>query len=369
MKYIIKEFDMKRVFNFNAGPAIMPLPVLEQASKELIEFNNSGMSLMEVSHRTPLYETVHNETIKLIRSAYNVPENFDILLLQGGASSQFFMVPMNLVHGDEICDYIVTGTWSEKALKEAKIQGKKTNVAVNTKDSNFNNIPAEYKFISGSKYVYLASNETIQGVQFKRFPETGGIPLIIDASSDIFSYPVDWKNIGILFAGAQKNVGPAGVTIVIIRKDLYEREKDNIPTMLRYSTHGKENSLYNTPPSFSVYMAGLTLKWLNKNGGVAGIKAINEKKANLIYDVVDSSGGFYKGHTVKDSRSMMNVTFTMKNEEIEKKFIKEAEANDMVGLKGHRSVGGLRASIYNAMPVEGCKALSGLMKDFMKKNG
>lgn len=360
---------MKRAYNFSAGPAILPLWALEEASKEIVNFKNSGMSLMEVSHRTPLYEDVHNEAISLIRELYKVPSNFDILFLQGGASSQFFMVPMNLVHSDEVADYVVTGAWSEKALKEAKILGKKTNVVATSKDANFNYIPSDLKFTSDAKYVHITSNETIHGVQFKKYPETNGIPLIVDSSSDIFSYNIDWKNIGMIYAGAQKNAGPAGATIVIIRKDLYEREKDNIPTMLRYSTHGKENSLYNTPPVFSIYMIGLNLKWLKSQGGVEGIQKLNEKKAKLIYDVIDNSNGYYKAHPVKDCRSLMNIPFTMKSEDLEKKFVKESETLDMVGLKGHRSVGGLRASIYNAMPEDGCVALADFMKDFMKKNG
>jgi phosphoserine aminotransferase len=360
---------MERVFNFSAGPAIMPLSALQEASKELVNFKNSGMSLMEVSHRTPLYEDIHNETLALIRELYKVPENFDILLMHGGASSQFFMVPMNLVHGDEIADYVITGAWSEKAIKEAKIQGKKVNIAATEKDSNFNKIPEKFNFTSNAKYVHITSNETIHGVQFKKLPDTKGVPLIIDSSSDVFSYPVDWKNIGMIYAGAQKNAGPAGVTIVIIRKDLYSREKENIPSMLRYSIHAKENSLYNTPSTFIIYMVCLNLRWLKGMGGVEGIQKINEKKAKMIYDAIDSSSGFYKGHAKPDSRSLMNITFTMSSEDIEKKLIKEAEKNGMLGLKGHRSVGGLRASIYNAMPAEGCQTLANFMKDFIKSNG
>ncbi|OHD14570.1 MAG: phosphoserine transaminase [Spirochaetes bacterium GWD1_27_9] len=360
---------MKRAFNFSAGPAILPVYALEEAQKEIVNFKNSGMSLMEVSHRTPLYEDVHNETISLIRELYKVPDNFDILFLQGGASSQFFMIPMNLVHNDEIADYIITGAWSEKAIKEAKILGKKTNVVATSKDKNFNYIPSELKFTPSAKYVHMTSNETIHGVQFKKLPETNGVPLIIDASSDIFSYHIDWKNIGAIYAGAQKNAGPAGATIVIMRKDLYEREKETIPTMLRYSTHAKENSLYNTPPVFTIYMIGLNLKWLKSLGGIDAMNAINEKKAKYIYDAIDESNGFYKGHAEKNCRSLMNIPFIMKSEDLEKKFIKESETLNMIGLKGHRSVGGLRASVYNAMPEEGCLALANFMKDFMKKNG
>ena len=359
---------MNRAFNFSAGPAILPVWALEEASKEIVNFKNSGMSLMEVSHRTPLYEDVHNETISLIRELYKVPDNFDILFLQGGASSQFYMVPMNLLHGEDVADYVISGAWSEKAIKEAKILGKKVNIEEVGKDTNFNYIPDRLALTPNAKYIHITSNETIHGVQYKRLPETNGVPLIIDASSDIFSYPIDWKNIGLIYAGAQKNAGPAGATIVIIRKDLYDREKDTIPTMLRYSTHGKENSLYNTPPVFSIYMIGLNLKWLKSKGGVEGIQKINEQKAKLIYDVIDESNGYYKAHPQKEFRSLMNIPFVMKSEDLEKKFTKESETQNMVGLKGHRSVGGLRASIYNAMPEEGCKALAQFMKEFMKKN-
>lgn len=359
---------MKRVFNFSAGPAILPLEILEKASKEIVNFRDSGMSLMEVSHRTPLYEDVHNEAIALIKEVYSVPDTFDILFLQGGASSQFFMVPMNISVPGKSAGYAITGTWGEKALKEAKIQKKDVVTLCNTKESNFNNIPKNIEIKGDLSYVHITSNETIQGVQFKKYPETAGIPLIVDASSDVFSYKIDWKNIGMLYAGAQKNAGPAGVTIVIIRKDLYERENDSIPTMLRYSTHAKENSLYNTPPVWSIYMVMLNMKWLKNLGGIDAIAKINEKKANLIYKVIDESAGFYIGHAEKSVRSFMNVTFVLKNKDLDAKFIKESEELGMLGLKGHRSVGGMRASIYNAMPVEGCEKLAEFMKNFASKN-
>ncbi len=359
---------MKRVFNFNAGPATLPLAALEEASANLVNFNNSGMSLLEVSHRTPIYEDVHFGTISSIKEILSVPDDYEILFLQGGAHTQFSMVPMNLLGDNESADYIVTGSWSEKAVKEISVIGKKANVIADTKATKYNSIPSTLNISKDAKYLYLVSNETIQGVQFKKFPETNGVPLIVDASSDICSYPIDWKNIGIIYAGAQKNMGPAGVTIVIVRKDLI-KDQPNVPTMLRYSTHAKENSLYNTPPVFSIYMVGLTMKWLKNLGGLKKIDEINKRKAAYIYDVIDSSSGFYKGHAEKDCRSLMNVTFTLATEELEKKLIKETEANNMVGLKGHRSVGGLRASIYNAMPEEGCKYLADFMKDFAKKNG
>lgn len=346
----------------------MPEEVLKEAAKELVDYKGTGMSIMEVSHRSKMYEEVHNNAIISIKEVFKVPENFDVLFVQGGASTQFAMVPMNLVHGDEIADYIITGSWSEKALKEIKIQGKKVNVVFNGKDSKFNNIPKEFKFTPNAKYVYMASNETIQGVQFKNFPETNGVPIVIDASSDIFSYYIDWKNVGLIYAGAQKNAGPAGVTIVIIRKNLYDREKENIPSMLRYSVHGKENSLYNTPPTLGVYMIGLTMKWIKNMGGIKAINERNEKKAKLIYDAIDNSSGYYKGHAAKDCRSLMNVTFNLKTPELEEKMAKEGEKQGLIGIKGHRSVGGIRASIYNAMGIEGSEALVKFMNEFMKNN-
>jgi phosphoserine aminotransferase len=359
---------MDRVFNFNPGPATLPVEILKEAASELVNFKGTGMSIMEHSHRGKDYEAVHNETIADIRSLFGVPENFDILFLQGGASSQFFMVPMNLLGDNDTADYILTGAWSEKALKEAEILGKKVNVIATAKGTNFDRIPAEFKFTNGAKYVHITTNNTIFGTQWKSLPDTKGIPLVIDASSDVFSYPIDWKNVGILYAGAQKNAGPAGVTITIIRKDLVKTANAKIPTMLQYSTHSTDNSLYNTPPTFVIYMIGLNMKWLKSKGGIKEMQKINEEKAKYIYDAIDNSNGFYKGHAQKDSRSLMNITFTLKNPENDEKFVKEASAKGLKGLKGHRSVGGMRASVYNAMPVEGCKTLAEFMADFAKHN-
>lgn len=359
---------MARVFNFNAGPATIPLQALEEAAKELVDFKGTGMSIMEATHRGKDYEAVHNETIELIKSIYGVPENYHILFLQGGASSQFFMVPMNLIGPNESADYINTGEWSEKAIKEAKILGKNINIIASSKETKFDRIPTEFKISKGAVYVHMTSNNTIYGTQYKSFPETNGVPLVIDASSDVFSYPIDWKNIGMIYAGAQKNAGPAGVTIVIIRKDLCVDKNEKIPTILKYTTHADNNSLYNTPPTFIIYMINLTLKWLKQAGGVQKINEINKKKAGLIYDAIDSSNGYYKGHAQKDSRSLMNITFNLKTPELEEKFVKETKNAGFAGLKGHRSVGGIRASIYNAMPVEGCEKLAQFMAEFKKNN-
>ncbi len=361
---------MGRIFNFSAGPAVLPLEILEEAAKEMVDYQGLGLSIMEMSHRSKPYEKIHNEAIASIKQLLNVPDNFDILFLQGGASSQFFMVPMNIAIEGKPCNYITTGVWSEKALKEAKILGKNVVEIATSASTNHNRIPldSEFKVDKDASYVHITTNNTIFGTQFKKLPETNGVPLVIDASSDILSWKVDWKNVGIIYAGAQKNAGPAGVVLVIIRKDLYEREKGPIPTVLKYSTHAKENSLYNTAPTFPIYMVGLNAKWLIKQGGVDGIMKMNEKKAGLIYDVIDSSNDFYKGHAEKSCRSLMNITFVLKDDSLNDSFNKEAEALGLSGLKGHRSVGGFRASVYNAMPIEGCKKLADFMKDFMKKN-
>ena len=359
---------MKRVYNFYAGPATLPLPILEKAASELTDFNNTGMSLMELSHRSKPYDAVHTEAISNIRELYKVPDNYKIIFMQGGASTQFFMAPMNLIGEGESADYILTGSWSQKALKEADILGKKTNVIATSKDTNFDRIPKEFSVTKDASYVHITTNNTIFGTQFQSLPETSGVPLVIDASSDIFSYEIDWKNVGILYAGAQKNAGPSGIAIVIIREDLIVDKNANIPTMLRYSTHVENNSLFNTPPTFSIYLINLNLQWLKSTGGISAMAKINKDKAQLIYDVIDESNGFYKGHAQKDSRSLMNITFNLTTPELEEKFVKEATAQDFIGLKGHRSVGGIRASVYNAMPAEGCEKLATFMKDFIKNN-
>lgn len=361
---------MERVFNFNPGPSTLPVEALEEAAKELVNFKGSGMSIIEHSHRGKEYEAVHNEAIALIKELYKVPENYDVLFLQGGASLQFAMIPMCLLRDDKKALYINTGTWSTKAIKEAKILGKKYEVIATSEATNFDRIPEvkEIKNTGDIDYVYMTSNNTIFGTEYFNYPETNGIPLIIDASSDVFSHPINWKNIGMIFAGAQKNAGPSGTAIVIIRKDLYEREAANVPTMLKYSTHAKENSLYNTPPTFSIYIIGLVMKWLKNLGGVEKMYSINKEKAGYVYDTIDSSNGFYKGHAQKDSRSLMNITFTLANNELDAKFIEESKKLGLHGLKGHRSVGGMRASTYNAMPVEGCKKLAEFMKKFAAEN-
>ena len=359
----------QRAYNFNAGPSALPLEVLERAQAELVNFQNSGMSVMELSHRSKTYEDVHNGAIERLRKLYNIPENYEVLLLQGGASLQFTMIPMNFLKEGQKASYVLTGAWSEKALKEVKFFGEAV-TAASTKDNNYKNIPAlsDIQFNEDDAYLHITSNNTIFGTQWKEFPETGNVPLIADMSSDILSKPVDVSKFGMIYAGAQKNLGPSGVTVVIVRKDLLENANTNIPTMLKYTTHSENNSLYNTCPTFGIYMLGEVLKWVEEQGGVEAIEKRNEEKAKLIYDVIDNSNGFYVGHATPESRSLMNITFVLADKELEKKFLAEAKDAGFVGLNGHRSVGGCRASAYNAVPVETCQALADFMVEFQKNN-
>jgi phosphoserine aminotransferase len=359
---------MKRVFNFGAGPAVIPLEVLQEAQKDLLDFNGEGLSIMEASHRSKMYEDVHNGAIELMRELYKIPEDYEVLFLQGGASMQFAMIPLNLSLGGKV-QYADTGSWSSKAIKEVKIQALDIEIVASSKDTAYDRIPKNIEFDDTADYAYITSNNTIYGTQYKEFPSTKA-PLVVDASSDIFSYPVDWSKVDVMFAGAQKNAGPSGVTIVIIKKELLDRVKDSVPTMLRYKTHAEKNSLYNTPPTFGIYMLSLIMKWIKKQGGIKAIAKINEEKAALLYDAIDGSEGFYVGHAQKDSRSLMNVSFNIKDKDaaLEAELVKEAAQNGMIGLKGHRSIGGLRASIYNAMSIEGVKALVELMEKFAAKN-
>lgn len=359
----------QRAYNFNAGPSALPLEVLERAQQELVNFQNSGMSIMEMSHRGAIFEGVHNEAIARLKKLYAIPENYEVLFLQGGASLQFTMIPMNFLQEGQKASYILTGSWSEKAIKEAKLFGTPVEAA-STKENKYKNIPAlsDINIDAEAAYVHLTSNNTIYGTQWKEFPETGDIPLIADMSSDILSKPVDVSKFGIIYAGAQKNLGPSGVTVVIIRKDLIEKANTNIPTMLKYSTHSDNNSLYNTPPTFGIYMLGEVLKWVEEKGGLEAIAAHNEAKAKVIYDVIDNSNGFYNGHATPESRSLMNITFTLADADLEKKFLAEAKDAGFVGLNGHRSVGGCRASAYNAVPMETCQALADFMVEFQKNN-
>nr|WP_106780974.1 3-phosphoserine/phosphohydroxythreonine transaminase [Lysinibacillus timonensis] len=359
----------KRAYNFNAGPSALPLEVLEKAQRELVDYNSSGMSIMEMSHRSKDYDAVHNEAIARLKKLFSIPEHYEVLFLQGGASLQFTMIPMNFLQEGKKASYIQTGSWSEKAFKEAKLFGEPVEAA-SSKENKYRNIPAlsEIKFNADDAYVHLTSNNTIYGTEWSEYPETGDVPLIADMSSDILSRPVDVSKFGLIYAGAQKNLGPSGVTVVIIRKDLLEKANTNIPTMLKYTTHADSNSLYNTPPTFGIYMLGEVLRWVEEQGGLEAIEKRNVEKAGLIYDVIDNSNGFYVGHATPDSRSLMNITFRIADEQLEKQFLAEAKEAGFVGLNGHRSVGGCRASTYNAVPVEACKALADFMIEFQKNN-
>ncbi|MFJ7646419.1 3-phosphoserine/phosphohydroxythreonine transaminase [Lysinibacillus sp. NPDC097279] len=359
----------QRAYNFNAGPSALPLEVLENAQQQLVNFRNSGMSIMEMSHRSAIFDEVHNEAIALLKKLYAIPENYEVLFLQGGASLQFTMVPMNFLQADKKASYVLSGSWAEKAFKEAKLFGTPVEAA-STKENKYRNIPAlsEIQFNEDDAYLHITSNNTIYGTQWKEFPETGNVPLVADMSSDILSKPIDISKFGIIYAGAQKNLGPSGVTVVIIRKDLLEKANKDIPTMLKYTTHTDGNSLYNTPPTFGIYMLGEVLKWVDAKGGVEAIAKLNEEKAQVIYDAIDNSNGFYTGHATPESRSLMNITFRVANEELEKQFLAEAKAAGFIGLNGHRSVGGCRASTYNAVPLETCKALRDFMVAFQQKH-
>lgn len=359
----------QRAYNFNAGPSALPLAVLEKAQKEFVDFQGTGMSVMELSHRSAAYEEVHNQAISRLKSLLSIPDQYEVLFLQGGASLQFSMIPMNFLSAGQQAGYIMTGSWSEKAIKEAELFGKPYHIA-SSKKNQYRTIPAlsELTFNEQDAYVHLTSNNTIYGTQWKEFPETGNIPLIADMSSDILSRPIDVSRFALIYAGAQKNLGPSGVTVVIIRKDLLEKENSDAPTMLKYSTHAKTNSLFHTPPTFGIYMLGEVLRWVEEQGGIDVITQKNEEKAKIIYDTIDQSHGFYYGHAEKDSRSLMNITFRLNDEDLEKKFLTEAKEAGFVGLNGHRSVGGCRASAYNAVPREACEALSEFMMEFQEKN-
>jgi len=353
-----------RIFNFSAGPAVLPLPVLEEAQRDLVSLPGVGMSVTEISHRSKTFETLLNRAIEDFRALTGLPADYRILLLQGGASLQFSMVPMNLLGAGQTADYVDTGTWADKAVAEARKVGT-VNVTGSTKTDGYNRIPepSEITLTPGAAYVHITTNNTIEGTQWKRLPDPGGAPLVADASSDILSGPMDLSRFGLVYAGAQKNLGPSGVTLVVIREDLLARSAKTLPTMLNYRVLADNNSLYNTPNTFGIYLLGLTLKWLTSLGGLQGIGERNARKAAALYTEIDRTG-FYRGTAQKESRSLMNVTFRLPSEELEKQFDKEATAAGLDGLKGHRSVGGMRASIYNAFPEEGVSALVQFMREF-----
>ncbi|MGI6212961.1 MAG: 3-phosphoserine/phosphohydroxythreonine transaminase [Christensenellales bacterium] len=355
-----------KVYNFSAGPSMLPYEVKLQAQKEMLDYNGSGMSVMEMSHRSKVYEEIHNEAIALLKEIMRLNDDYYILLLQGGASTQFEAVPLNLLKNGK-ADYIVTGNFASKAYKEAKKYGEINEIA-SSKDANYTYIPDmdKIKTTPGADYLHITSNNTIFGTRYTKFPEVD-IPLVADMSSNILSQDTDYNKFGLIYAGAQKNIGPAGLTIVIVKKNLINNPMPICPTMLRYSTMANDNSLYNTPATFSIYVAMLTLRWIKNIGGIKALEKQNYEKANLLYDFIDNSS-FYKNPVRPRDRSIMNVPFTTPSPELDAKFVKEAEGYGLVTLKGHRLVGGMRASIYNAMPMEGVKALVEFMKKFEREN-
>jgi phosphoserine aminotransferase len=359
---------MARVHNFTAGPAALPLPVLEKAQAELLDIAGSGMSVMEMSHRSKDFQAIIDAAESGIRSLMGVPENYAVLFLQGGASLQFAMIPANLRRPGRSADYVDTGSWSSKALKEAKVTGA-VNVAWTGKDQGYLRIPkpGELNSVEDAEYLHICTNETIGGIRWAEFPQTNA-PLVADMSSEIMSRVIDVSRFGMIYAGAQKNLGPSGLAIVIIRRDLMERTPENVPFFLRYSTHAKEGSLYNTPNTWGIYLVKLVCAWLEALGGVAGVQKINEQKAAALYAQIDSSD-FWRCPVERESRSIMNVVWRLPNEQLEEQFVGAAKKAGMVGLKGHRSVGGIRASVYNAVSLEAVQALVSFMKDFESRNG
>ncbi len=358
-----------RIHNFNAGPAALPLPVLEQIQSEFLDFKGSGMSVTEISHRSPWFDEVIDEAVSRTRSLLGLGDAFEVLFVQGGASLQFCMIPMNFAVEGKPLDYVDTGTWSTKAIKEARIQGREVRVLASSEDRGFSYIPWDFEEDGRGAYLHITSNNTIKGTQWPRFPEAGEVPLFCDMSSDIMSRPLDPGPFGLIYAGAQKNIGPAGSALVIVRKDMLDRVPEGIPTMLKYTTFSEKNSMFNTPACFVIYTVSLVLRWLEEEiGGLEKMEALNREKADLLYGAIDGSG-FYAGTAEAESRSLMNVTFRLPSEELEGRFVKEAAAEGLGGLKGHRSVGGCRASIYNATGLDAVKALVAFMEAFERKNG
>ena len=360
----------ERIYNFSAGPAILPVEVLEKAKSELLSLDGIGMSVMEISHRSKHFAPILEGAVNGIRELLNVPENYKVLFLQGGATLQFSMIPLNFLPKNETADYIITGAWGKKAVKEAKKCGD-PKVIFSTADEGFKSIPTqdELNFSENANYIHYTSNETIEGVQFNYDLDGGGIPVVCDMSSDILSKPLDTEKFALIYAGAQKNIGPSGVTLVIIRDDLLEKVPENQHSMLDYRALAENNSMLNTPNTWGIYIINLVCEHIKNHGGLGEMKKKNEEKANILYDAIDQSDGFYRGHADHSARSTMNVTFNLPSEELEKQFASEATANGLDGLKGHRSVGGIRASIYNAFPKKGVGALVDFMRDFSQKNG
>ncbi len=360
---------MSRVFNFSAGPSVLPMEVLRKASEQMLDYKDSGQSVMEMSHRSKIFTSIIEKTETLLRAIMNIPNNYKVLFLQGGASSQFAMVPLNLMNKNNKADFVITGQWANKAYKEASRYGS-TKIIASSKDKTFSYIPKldKNEFTEDADYFHICLNNTIYGTKFNTLPKTGVVPLVADASSCILSEPIDVSKFGVIYAGAQKNMGPAGLTVVIIREDLIGNAMDITPTMFNYKTHSEAKSLYNTPPCYCIYILGLVLEWIKNNiGGLENMKSINEKKASIIYDYLDNSK-LFRPTVNKEDRSIMNIPFITGNKELDDKFVKEAQENNIVNIKGHRTVGGMRASIYNAMPIAGVEYLVNFMSKFEKEN-
>ena len=358
-----------RIHNFNAGPSVLPVEVLKDVQANLLSYKGYGLSVMEMSHRSAEYQKIIDDATATVKRIMDLGDDYEVLFLGGGASTQFLMVAMNLIGDDEQGNYINTGTWATKALKEAKKIGKGMHIAASSEEDGFTYIPKEFKLSDNPAYLHITTNNTIRGTEYAKTPEVpAGVKLVADMSSNFLSRPYDFKKYDLIYAGAQKNVGPAGVTVVVIRKSIIEKMNKNLPTMMDYRTHIDKGSMFNTPPAFNIYVVGEVLKWIEGFGGLDKLHAHNVKKANYVYDAIDSSDGFYKGTVVKEDRSLMNITFRLPNEDLEKKFIAEGKANGMIGLKGHRSVGGCRASVYNSCPMESAKALGEFMKKFQAEN-
>jgi phosphoserine aminotransferase len=358
----------KRAYNFYPGPATLPLPALKKAQEELLDYKSTGMSVMELSHRSKEYAEIHANASNLVRELMGIPNDYKIMWLQGGASSQFYMVPVNLQQPGKPMEYVNTGAWSKKAIKEGKFYGD-VKVVASSEDETFSYIPKDIQFSDNAAFAHITGNNTIYGTEHQEWPKTPtNVPLACDMSSNIMDKVIDTKKFGIIYAGAQKNIGPAGVTLVIVREDLLDRVPEDTPTMQKWKTHAEKDSLFNTGPCWAIYMCKLSLEHLKRMGGVSAIEKINRKKAKILYDVIDNSNGFYKGHAKPDSRSLMNVTFNLKTPELEQKCVAEGLENGLVGLKGHRSIGGMRASIYNAMPLEGVETLTEFLKEFRENN-
>lgn len=356
---------MSSIINFSAGPSILPKTVFQQASQAVLDLNGTGLSILEISHRSSYFEPILHEAHSLVKELLGLNDDYEVLFLTGGASTQFFMTVMNLLPEGKKAAYVDTGVWSSKAINEAKMLGQ-IDVIASSKDKNYSYIPKGYEIPAGYEYIHLTSNNTIYGTQYQGFPDAG-VPVVCDMSSDIFSKPIDPNYFGLIYAGAQKNIGPAGVTLVIVRKDLLGKSGRTLPTMLRYEIHAQNESMYNTPPVFPIYVSMLTMRWLKELGGLGMMQTINERKAKYLYDIIDTIP-FYKGHSVPEDRSRMNVTWNLEDPELNKEFLTYCQEAGCDGLKGHKSVGGFRASIYNAMPEDGVKVLAEVMKEFALKH-